>query len=287
MRPSEAVIKTAYFDTNVFDHIHKEIGVTGAGLLALRSAVRAGRISILLSVLNLEEVLSALASSPAHAIAELRLILGLADWQRLVKPPNLLLSDDICCYARGDDLPEPFITDPVVESYLRALLNPSQQDIDELWPVVKETRQQKEDFVAGMREVNKKVLPRVKEFLKKSQGWRPSFEDYWEGLAGEYAQEFAERAGVLNECQKRGIEGLLEARSVRVAVGVSLSYDYSQTFEGRTPKLGDSRDMHHAVLATAGDMFVTQDRPFARLLSRISIEGFRVVDIRDLLEEVC
>ncbi len=85
--------KTVYFDTNVFDHIHKGIGVTEADRLALRSAVKTGRISLVLSFLNLEEVLSSMESSPSQANAELQLILDLADWQRLVKPPNMLLGD--------------------------------------------------------------------------------------------------------------------------------------------------------------------------------------------------
>jgi hypothetical protein len=42
-----------YFDTNIFDHLVKGIGITEAEERALRSAVNSGHISVLLSYLNL------------------------------------------------------------------------------------------------------------------------------------------------------------------------------------------------------------------------------------------
>lgn len=182
--------KTVYLDTNVFDHIHKGIDVTEADLLALRSAVENGRISILLSVLNLEEALCAFEQSPTQAIAELRLTLELAERGQLVKPPGMLLGDDILCYAQGDALLEPLITlDPMVQSNLELLASPSQKDMDELWLIVKETQKQKEDFVVAMREANAKVLPHAKEFLRNCQGRPPSWQDYWERLAEKKLQK--------------------------------------------------------------------------------------------------
>lgn len=276
------MVKTAYFDTNVFDHIHKRIGVTDSDLMALRSAVKAGKVSIPFSILNIEETGSALGSNPALAIQELRLILELADRGKLLKPPDQLLRDDICGYARGGVSSEPFVVDSVIQSGLQALENPSQQDISELLVVAKEVQKQKEEFMAGMREAREKVLPHV----KKLQGWNPRFEDYWERLAERFAEGFAEHVGLLEPCTNRGIEGLLELRSVRLCVGASLSLAYAETFEGRTPKIGDSRDLQHAVLAAAAETFVTQDGNFARLLTRIPIKDFQVVDLHGLLERI-
>src|SRR3989442_7170650 len=98
---SQKMRKTVYFDTNVFDHIHKGIDITEADRLALRSAVENGRISVLLSLLNLEEALCILEQSKTHAIAEVQLILELAEKRQLVKLPSTLLGDDIRCYAQG------------------------------------------------------------------------------------------------------------------------------------------------------------------------------------------
>jgi len=284
---SEKMKKVVYFDTNVFDHIHKGIGVTEADWLALRSAVKNGRISILLSVLNLEEALCALEQSPTQAIAELRLTLELVEKGRLVKPPSMLLCDDIRCYAQGDALLGPFITlDPAIQSNIRALVNPDQKDIDDLRLIIKETQNQKKDFVVGMRQANAKVLPVAKEFLRNHQGRPPDWQDYWERLAVRFAEGFAEGQGLLDACRNRGIKGLLGVRSVRMAVGASVSLAYAETFEKRTPKMGDSRDMQHAVLATAADAFVTHDHGLARLLDRIPMDSFQVLDLRALLQGV-
>jgi len=280
--------KTVYFDTNVFDHIHKGIGVTEDDRLALRSAVKTGRISLVLSFLNLEEVLSSMESSPSQANAELQLILDLADWQRVVKPPNMLLGDDICCYAKGEDLPDPFIAiDPVIQSNLRALMNPSQKEINDLWPVIREAQQQKENFVSRMKEANEKVLPYAKDFLRKSHGRSPNWLDYWIRLEEGFAEGFAEHEKVLDACKQRGIKGLLALRSVRMAVGASISLAYAETFEKRTPKIGDSRDMQHAILAAATDTFVINDKSFARLLGRVPINDFQVLDLHAFMERIC
>lgn len=277
-------MEKVYFDTNVFDHIHKGIGVTGDERLILRSAVDAGKISILISYLNIEEALSALKSCPDTGIAGIRLILDLADWQRPVKKANILLSDDMRYYARDEVLSEPFITlSPEMESNLRELLNPNQQDIKtKMLQVIKEIQQQKEGFKSGMSAIRNKWLTDV----KKLKGKRPSFKEFWERYAEDLTECFAERAGVLDACKKRGINGLLRVRSVRLCVGVNLSLIYAQHFEGRTPDMGDSRDMQHAILASAADSFVTQDRKFAGLLTRIPIEKFEIMNLRDLITVV-
>lgn len=277
-------MKKMYLDTNVFDHIHKGIGFTEAEQAILRSAADAGEISILLSYLNIEEALSALKSCPDTGIEEIRLILDLADWQRPIKRAKILLSDDMRCYARGEALSEPFITlSPEMESNLRELVNPNQHDIkNKMLQFLKEIRQQKEGFKSGMSVIRNNWIMDV----KKLKGKRPSFEEFWKRYAEDLTECFAERAGVLDACKKRSINGLLRVRSVRLCVGVNLSLIYAQHFEGHTPDIGDSRDIHHAILASAADTFVTQDRKFAGLLTRIPIENFEIMNLRDLITVV-
>ena len=220
---SQQVIRTVYFDTNVFDHIYKGIDVTESGQLLLRAAVETGRISILLSVLNLEETIGVLEKSHAHAIAVLQLMAGLVEKKQIVKPPDMFLRDDIQRYAQGDDLLQPFISlDPVIQSNLEVLTNPGQNDIDELLVIVKEVQKEKEAFVMAMREANAKVLAYAKQFLRRYHGKPPDWKDYWESLAERFAEGFVEREKLLDSCRNRGIKGLLALRSVRMAVGASL-----------------------------------------------------------------
>src|SRR5439155_5066237 len=109
-----------------------------------------------------------------------------------------------------------------------------------LSPLMKETRKQKEDFVAVMRDAGAKVAPDAKAFLRESHGRPPDWQDYWDRLAEGFAATHDLDLG-----RKRGMKGLLAVRSVRMAVGSSVSFAFAETFEKRTPKLGDSRDLQH------------------------------------------
>lgn len=277
------MIRNVYFDTNVWDHIYKGVHVSESDFQALSRAVKAGEISVLLSLTNLEEVLSALRSRRGLAIGELRLILSLADRQRLLKSHHLLVSDDIKSYAVTGTSSSPFITDPAIQSRVWSLHRSSDKDIEDLLVVAEATEKQKERFSAGMRAARKKVLSDAKKLKRRHS----SFKDCWERLAGTVAENLAAHVGVSDACKKRGINGLLELRSLRLAVGMNLSLVYAQTSEGRTPKRGDSRDIHHSILASAADKFVVHDKEFRRLLSRVPIEDFEVTGLNDLIKEIC
>lgn len=280
-RTFSSMTRIVYFDTNVFDHLYKQSDGTNTDFHTLRSAVKAGRISILPSFLNFDETLSALKRFPDLAKTEIRLILDLVDSQRLLKPPHVLLSDAIRCYANGDVLPDPFLPfDHSMQTKLQCLANLSQEDIAELLiEVVNETKMQKEDFRTGMKEAKEKVLPFAK-------GAPQSFSEYWERLSEKFAEGLAEHEGLLEECGARGIKGLLEIRSIKLCIGIQLSFAYALTYEGRAPQIGDAWDQKHAVQAAATDTFVTQDQKFARLMKRIPIDGFEVLDLQGLIQQI-
>lgn len=276
-------LRKAYFDTNVFAHIHNKVLVTEADLIGLRSALREGKISILASILNLEEILPVLKSSPDLARALFRLVLELADLQRLVKPTYMLLRDDISCHARGEALTQPFMhLAPVIQWKLSRLVNPRIEDIAELLPIIEEIKRTKDNFLVRMGNIGDKFLQDVKGL----EASRLSFDEFWKIFEGKFAEDIAQRLGVLEECGRQGMEALLDVRSVRLYVGASLSLTYALIFEGRIPKPGDSRDMLHAVSAAAADVFITYDRQFARVLARIPMEGFQVTGLQSLLHEV-
>jgi hypothetical protein len=53
--------------------------------------------------------------------------------------------------------------------------------------------------------------------------------------------------------------------------------------ENRASDIGDSRDVYHAVYATAADAFVTNDGPLAVRLQRIPALPVQVFDLPTLL----
>ncbi len=82
-------------------------------------------------------------------------------------------------------------------------------------------------------------------------------------------------AGVLLEAKSRGLDGLLNVKSVGLAVGANLSLMYAHQFENRVPKSGDSRDILHAIIGSNADIFVTDDGELRRVLNRVPVDGFR------------
>ena len=275
--------KNVYFDTNVFDHLHKRLGFSDGDLSALKASKAEGHVSFLLSVPLIEEIFCAIKADPVLTIRELFLIFELGDWTKVLKPSDLLVSEAIAAYANGTPRSSPFLAaDHPVVNGLRILANPTQRDIDELVPMIEESRAHREEFREGMRTAREQVL----KVAKKLRGQKPSFMDCWTRLAEPFAEGYAGRAGQLDACKARSIAGLLELRSLRMAVGVNLSLIYAETFEGRAPEMGDSRDQQHAVLASTADVFVTQDGKLANLLSRIPIMGLEITDLRSFLDSL-
>ena len=114
-----------------------------------------------------------------------------------------------------------------------------------------------------------------------------SFAGFWRASARHVAEAWAEKAGVLKECQSRGIEKLLELRSVRMSVGISLSLIYAFYFEQRASKIGDFGDLHHATTAAGcANVFVCNDRKLRERAKRVPVDSFRVVDFPSFAKSV-
>jgi hypothetical protein len=260
--------RNLYFDRNVFHHIRARSGITDDDARTLKNAVAAGRIAILLSVTLIEETLPVLKASPETAEAEKQLVIDLTDPKKVIKPHAELLRDDVVAYAKGEARPSPFTTE--FPGFLQ-FLTPRRADLPGLLGVVRDTQKQKLETQANFRRAKDSDS---QYFKTRHKGPRPSFREYLDRHSLEMAKKLAGRFAVSHECRNRGFDGLLQIRSVKLYIGSGLSHAYAQIFEGRAPKPGDSRDLHHAVLASAADSFVTQDTEFARILNRLQVEDF-------------
>jgi hypothetical protein len=115
------------------------------------------------------------------------------------------------------------------------------------------------------------------------------FDVFWRSAAETLALGFAFDVGLGEECRRRGAAGLLEVRPVRFATGAMASLIYAQVVgdgrESRYPHIGDGYDLHHALMASAADVFVTYDKRLANLLDRVPLNGFRVLrSLEEVLE---
>jgi len=95
-----------YFDTNIFDNLLKKTqGITERVEASLRAAIKSGALSVLVEIHAIDET----AASRRDPVPQLRLIWELCDWDRIVKPADMLLVDDIKHFAFSGDAAHPFI----------------------------------------------------------------------------------------------------------------------------------------------------------------------------------
>jgi hypothetical protein len=102
-----------YFDTNVFGRLLEGSQADERRLLAWRQNEAH---SVVLSVLNLQEVMGAEARNPDLFRRLVRTVLHWCERDRFVKPVDPLLKDDIDSYARGGGVVSPYISGAMLET---------------------------------------------------------------------------------------------------------------------------------------------------------------------------
>lgn len=250
----------------------------------LRGAIEAGRLVILLSILNIQETID--ARDPEIVLPQLRLILSLTDWDHFVKPHDMLLADDIRHFARNGDPDRPFLGDSVVSVVRPALLRflNGHQDLHELDDIVDLNRQQKQKFLRGIRDIKAETHAQI-EALREQQAI-PTFDQYSREQGEEVARSLARKVGLEDQCEERGIHRFMKIPSVRLTYDLSLSFIYGTAVEGISLDRGASRDLQHPLpAAAAGDVFVTHDDDLAKLLHRVPMRDFHVLALHELLHE--
>jgi hypothetical protein len=264
---------TAYFDTNVYDEIYKG-KVAPNVLVALGKAIGRGQIRVLLSETVLEELAAMVGSDPEGAAGQASLAATIGSWHDpgLIKDHWELLTESIAAIERGIEPPSKFKPGDLVGDLLAKLANPDPSSVARFLSTLKK---QKTEFRETNRKTAAGMRDRLRSFPKNS---RPSFDQFWQwmtaqnlssvlgGAAGQLSMAQASRCPVLLACS-----------------GIAASLMYAEVVEGRASKPGDSRDMHHAVVATAADVFVTSDCKFARRLGRIPGLSFRVCSVPEFV----
>lgn len=151
---------------------------------------------------------------------------------------------------------------------------------EELTEALADTTRRKERFVQGM---NATLI----EILLSIETVDIPFDDYFKLTAPLTAAAFAQRAGVLEGCRDRGIDGLLEIRSIRSAIGSALAYSYHQRSGTRMPTLRDPIDYLQAPAAAAtAEVFVSDDGRLRDALSRVEMDNFGIMNLAEFLAAV-
>ena len=275
----------AYLATSAFGHLYRKIDCTAADIGALRKAIYSRTISIPLGLHNLEEIVLAHAVSPQSMAAQLRLLLSISNWKVLLKPCGQLLADDLRAFAAGAEPPGPFLRGTMqnaVTTGITELLESDGEEVnDDFAQALDEAKREREEFAAGMRE---SLAQFGERFAQPAAA--DAFEEYFRHNALEAAAALAERAGVGEQCKRRGLHTLLAVKSVRMWVGAALSLGYTQSLDGRTMRAEEANEVVHAVSgAAAADTFVTAEVRAMPYLSRVAIDGLRTTGLIEFLTQ--
>lgn len=268
-----------YFDTNVYGCIRPE------EVEPLRAALEQRQITLLLSLTDVDELLE---GNRAAAMSRLRVARYLVGFDDILKQPRDLLGDAIRAYAAGEPPPSPLLPldqRRLIAGYLYRIARGDTSLDHMVSEIVAGVRKLKDEFYSEM----------VQRLAQAREDWRlvnrnmrrnTTFEAYWAAGALRWAEDYAAAIGLADACRERGLDGLLNIRTVRFCVGATMSWIYSLLVgrDGqRQPQPQDGYNLWHALLASAGDVFVTQDRGLADLLERVPVSDFRVVRSLDAL----
>jgi hypothetical protein len=270
----------AYFDTQAFDYIYKKIGCTSADIANLRKAIYSRQLSIRLSVHTLEEILLGRKASPQAFAAQIKLTLSLASSRTLVKGCAQLVLDDIRAYAARGEPERPFLAGDlqnVVAEGISTLIESDGEELeDDFLAVLDQARQEKRRFFAMLEDTRQVV-----ETITRPPGGWATFEQHFDAAALPMVERLAEQAGVTDRCRARGLNGLLEMKSVRTILCAVLATSLGQPAGATTIAL------HHAVsAATVAQTYVTDSGPDRDFATRLPIAGWNVVSLPDFLKQL-
>jgi hypothetical protein len=271
----------AYFDTNVYGHIYRhQHGVTNAVEEKLRSAKEAGTVEIYTSYSVVEETNTGRLVNLDDVNGCLETIRTLAILDPIIRHHPDILEDDIVAFANNNPLPSKF--EKALPGLQNIFWDHTAKNYEELDKVAVETKEMIVAFSDKMTaSFNNKIRPQAQ--VLKDKGEQQPFEDYWNDMAPSWAEQVAERLGVLEKVKARGIDGLLNVHSFCVLTTAQLSLSYANTYERTKFGKENSRDMHHVACASAVPIFVTHDKQLRTVLARKPIKELEVLDLHELL----
>jgi hypothetical protein len=149
-----------------------------------------------------------------------------------------------------------------------------------------------EDFLAVLEETRREklqwfaMLDHANEIAGSTSGspaeWA-GFERYFDAAAPHTVETMAARIGALDSCRKRGLNGLLEIKSVRMSVCAALAPSFNRLTAGTSSPPA----FHHAVSAAAvAEIYVTESAATREFLKRLPNESLKVAPLPEFLKGV-
>ena len=140
-----------YFDNNALNDLQGLRRVSGDEVHRLRAAAKDRAITPKLSFVNIDEALAALVNHRPLALDLLRLIADFFGLDRMIKPPDRLLTDDFIDLAFGDPPRPAEIQMPAaIRQHLEALLRAEEGEIAVFVEAAAEARDQINELWEGL-----------------------------------------------------------------------------------------------------------------------------------------
>jgi hypothetical protein len=162
----------------------------------------------------------------------------------------------------------------------RLFFDRSYENIRTWREVAVETKDEILKYSGEMNALFNTIRPLTEE--RKKQKSQEALTVYWDAMAERWVEHMAKDFGVLDKCRAKGIAGLLNVKSVLAHTCIQVSLAYANAYERRTFDTGNSRDIQHVVCASAVRTFVTHDRALAKVLMRLPIPDFEVIELKTL-----
>ncbi len=262
-----------YFDRNVLSQLRRRTRGSSAGdEIALRAAIQRGNFLPVLSIVTLSETL--LMQDQGQALDEVRWIIGLTGGIRVVKDVVPLINECMRAYAEGAAPPPPYTT----TLDLSRVMSPAPHDLGALLRASLDYKEQRAGFAD--------TWTRALEAWRAETTRRPTFKEFVMAHAGEWLKTLAEREGVLDKCERRGLDGLLGLKTMRLAVVVPLALAYAKMFGDRELEEAHFGDLHHVVTATPADVFVTHDGRLRELIHRARVPAMELLSFTQLMQQL-
>lgn len=277
--------KIIYFDTNIYDHISKKIGFNDNDLILLKSKIAEKKISILYSLLNVTEISLLWNQDKKMTQEQLNLLLELVDNNNLLKPNDLLIKHEVNRFLNNSVSYDPYYHDNDLVLKINTLLKNLSLNEKIINDSNIEEKNLKQNMHVGMINAKLEVAKEVKKLNKKNIK-HPNFNQYRNSLKIGLLKPILANIRKLNKCRERGLHNLLKHKSIRIYIDTSISLVYSQTFNKKAPDDGDGIDLKHVLLATAADIFVTDDKKLINLFKNFEHKDFKVIDLKAFMEEI-
>lgn len=274
----------AYFDTNVYDIFRRDAGVTDALVAKLDEAVRGGALRVFTSFPVIEETNAARLKKLDETNGRFELIRTLTVVKDLIiKRQPEIIDGDMRAYANGQPSPSKFQTPyPGLKDIF---WDHTARHYKELDSYARDTLEEVSAFTKDLDDsFNRLIRPLVKDAKKNTQ--QQPFNEYWDEMAEPWVEQLATKYGLIDECKRKGLKGLLDVHSIRITTMAQVSLTYANIYERGKFDRGNSRDMHHVACASAVPTFVTHDRPLTRVLTRVPCGGLEVMNLQALLDRL-